>query len=76
MRDVEKYEDPIQFRPEYSWPDPGTAANCPHCGESMQLIDPRPEYFGKPWWCSTCQWQFSQEDLAGHKTSVETNSDS
>ncbi|MFQ6613583.1 MAG: hypothetical protein ACE5D1_01955 [Fidelibacterota bacterium] len=76
MRDVEKYENPIQFRPEYSWPEPGAEADCPRCGEQMQRVEPRPEYFGKPWWCSKCQWQFSQEDLATKEAPVQTDSPS
>ncbi len=75
MRDVEKYEDPIQFRPNYSWPEPGTEAVCPRCGDTLEMVENRPEYFGKPWWCSRCQWQFSQEDLAPSPDLQETESD-
>jgi len=29
----------------------------------MQLNEDNPAYFGKPWWCPKCQFQFSEEEL-------------
>jgi len=28
------------------------------------LIENKDSYYGKPWWCAPCQWQFSEEDLS------------
>jgi hypothetical protein len=30
---------------------------------TMQLQEDIRDYYGKPWWCHTCQWQFSEEEL-------------
>ena len=42
----------------------GTEKNCPKCDDPMQLQANVEEYYGKPWWCHSCQWQFSEEELA------------
>lgn len=75
MRDVGKYEDPLKFRPNYTWPEPGTQRSCPKSGHPLQLVENSPTYFGKPWWCSRCQYQFTEEELAaGSATCPETES--
>ena len=53
----------LKFRPDYKWPDEGTERNCPKCESPMQLNENNPSYFGKPWWCPRCQFQFSEEEL-------------
>jgi hypothetical protein len=30
----------------------------------MQRQENGPEYYGKPWWCHSCQWQYSEEELS------------
>ena len=57
-------EDGYKYRPDYKWPDLGTIKNCPRCNDELELIENKDSYFGKPWWCAPCQWQFSEEDLA------------
>ncbi|SVC52244.1 uncharacterized protein METZ01_LOCUS305098, partial [marine metagenome] len=29
-------------------------------------------YYGKPWWCFKCKWQFSEEDLEEIKASKKS----
>ncbi len=58
------YDPAIKFKEEYSWPEKGTERNCPKCETHMQLNDNNETYFGKPWWCPKCTWQFSEEELA------------
>ena len=53
----------LKFRPDYQWPDEGTERNCPQCESVMQLNEDNPAYYGKPWWCPQCQFQFSEEEL-------------
>ena len=53
----------LKFRPDYRWPDKGTERNCPQCESAMQLTENNPAYYGKPWWCPQCQFQFSEEEL-------------
>ena len=38
--------------------------NCPRCNNRLELVENKETYFGKPWWCVPCQWQFSEEDLS------------
>ena len=57
-------DNPVKFKPDYKWPIEGTEKNCPKCDDLMQLQANVEEYYGKPWWCHTCQWQFSEEELA------------
>jgi transposase-like protein len=57
-------EDGYKYKPDYKWPDLGTIKNCPRCDDELELIENKDSYFGKPWWCAPCQWQFSEEDLA------------
>ena len=64
MNKISTYDPAIKFNPDYVWPKEGTERNCPKCETAMQLVDNDPTYFGKPWWCYKCKWQFSEEDLA------------
>lgn len=57
------FDPSIKFKPDYQWPQEGTHRQCPRCGIEMQLNENAETYFGKPWWCSKCQWQFSEEEL-------------
>ncbi|MFQ6612475.1 MAG: hypothetical protein ACE5D2_05170 [Fidelibacterota bacterium] len=59
----------VKFKPDYQWPKPGTVRNCPKCDHPLELQNNVPEYSGKPWWCPSCQWQFSEEDLKKTKRS-------
>ncbi len=54
----------FKFKPDYSWPEPGTKKECPRCGDNLELVEKRPTYYGKPWWCVPCQWQYSEDDLS------------
>jgi len=56
-------EEGFKYRPDYEWPEVGAEQDCPRCGESLELVENKKTYYGKPWWCAPCQWQFSQEDL-------------
>ena len=57
------YDGGLKFKPDYKWPEKGSVEVCPKCSEKLELGENRKTYFGKPWWCVTCQWQFSEEDL-------------
>ncbi len=63
MDDFSIYDPAIKFRPDYKWPLAGTERDCPKCATTMQLNENSETYFGKPWWCSKCQWQFSEEEI-------------
>lgn len=65
-----------KFRPEYIWPEAGTEENCPKCNSSLQLLENNPAYYGKPWWCEPCQWQYSVEELHPELVSHQTDQDS
>ena len=64
MNNHNTYENGFKYNPDYNWPDEGTERPCPRCNENLELIKNLETYFGKPWWCAPCQWQFSEEDLA------------
>ena len=64
MENDYSYDGGFKFKPNYKWPEAGTKKDCPKCGDQLELIENRNTYFGKPWWCVPCQWQFSEEDLA------------
>lgn len=64
MQDHHTHEKGLKYTPEYAWPAPGTEKNCPKCNQPLELQDNDPTYFGKPWWCGSCQWQFSEEDFS------------
>lgn len=57
------FEDGLKYKPDYKWPEPGTERKCPRCSHSIELVEDKPNYYGKPWWCSRCKWQFSEEDF-------------
>ena len=59
------FEDGLKYKPDYKWPEPGTERKCPRCSHSIELVEDKPNYYGKPWWCSRCKWQFSEEDFPG-----------
>ena len=61
---MEDSKEPIHSYPNYQWPEKGTQRNCPKCGELLQLNAQRTQYYGKPWWCGPCKWQFSEEDFS------------
>ena len=63
MADKHNIEESIKFRPDYTWPEEGSTRNCPRCNNPMQLQENLRDFYGKPWWCHSCQWQFSEEDL-------------
>jgi len=52
-----------KFKPDYTWPENGSQRDCPRCGDDLELVENKESYYGKPWWCVPCQWQFSEEDL-------------
>ena len=58
-------DNSVKFKVDYTWPEEGSTRNCPKCNDPMQLQPNVSEYYGKPWWCHTCQWQFSEEELKG-----------
>ena len=59
------FEDGLKYRPDYEWPEEGTERKCPRFSHLIELVEDRPNYYGKPWWCSKCKWQFSEEDFPG-----------
>ncbi|MEE8335386.1 MAG: hypothetical protein V3S48_03005 [Candidatus Neomarinimicrobiota bacterium] len=61
--DNNKISAEIKFRPDYKWPGNETRRKCPKCKNHLELQNNSHEYFGKPWWCPACQWQYSEEDL-------------
>ena len=63
MNDFYSNEFGLKFKPSYVWPKPGDKKDCPKCGETLELVEKRDSYYGKPWWCVDCQWQYSEEDL-------------
>jgi transposase-like protein len=64
-------EEGYKYKPDYSWPDQGTEKDCPRCNDALELVENKDTYFGKPWWCAPCQWQFSEEDLDNITSSSE-----
>ena len=65
------FEDGLKYRPDYEWPESGTEKKCPKCQRELELVENIPSYYGKPWWCYKCQWQFSEEDFAKMDSSEE-----
>ena len=63
MDEFTLFDDPLQFNPEYTWPKDGTEKDCPKCKGALTLNEQRPDYKGKPWWCSACRWQFTNEEV-------------
>ena len=64
MRKHKDLDNPVKFKPDYKWPKKNASRNCPTCGDAMQLQPNVDEYYGKPWWCHSCQWQFTEEDFS------------
>ncbi len=64
MEKINIYDPPIVFHKDYVWPDEDAHRECPKCNAEMQLVKNEKTYFGKPWWCPKCQWQFSEEELS------------
>lgn len=56
-------EEGYKYKPDYKWPVDGSVKDCPRCKEELELVENKKTYFGKPWWCAPCQWQYSEEDL-------------
>lgn len=65
------FEDKLKYKPDYKWPEEGSSEDCPKCSSQMELNEEKPSYYGKPWWCYKCQWQFSVEDLEDLSSSKE-----
>ena len=65
------FEDGLKYRPDYEWPETGTEKKCPRCQRELELVENSPSYYGKPWWCYKCQWQFSEEEFAKMDSSEE-----
>ena len=65
------FEEGLKYRPDYELPEPGTEKKCPKCQRELELVENSPSYYGKPWWCYKCQWQFSEEDFAKMDSSEE-----
>ncbi|SVB49531.1 uncharacterized protein METZ01_LOCUS202385 [marine metagenome] len=57
------FEEGLKYRPDYAWPEDGAERDCPKCQETLEIVENDPSYYGKPWWCTFCKWQFSEEDL-------------
>ncbi|MBH10358.1 MAG: hypothetical protein CMG74_08420 [Candidatus Marinimicrobia bacterium] len=57
------FEDGLKYKPDYSWPEKGSKRDCPKCNNSLELLENKENYYGKPWWCAPCQWQYSEEDF-------------
>ena len=65
MTNEQQLDNSVKFKPDYQWPEKGVKRDCPKCSEPMQRQENIAEYYGKPWWCHKCQWQFSEEELDG-----------
>ena len=63
MANNQDLDNSVKFRVEYKWPKKGSSRKCPKCSKPMQLQADLRDYYGKPWWCHFCQWQYSEEDL-------------
>ena len=63
MENNKKSTNEVKFRPDYEWPKNEAKRDCPKCHGHLELQKDSPEYFGKPWWCPVCKWQYSEEDL-------------
>ena len=61
-------DEGYKYKPDYKWPVDGSVKNCPQCKEELELVENKDTYFGKPWWCPPCQWQYSEEDFEKFKS--------
>ena len=66
------FEDGLKYKPDYKWPKPGTEKKCPKCKIPLELCEDKHSYYGKPWWCYKCKWQFSEEDFEAIKSSKKS----
>ena len=57
------FESGLKYKPEYAWPEKSSERDCPVCKDSLELVENKNNYYGKPWWCAPCQWQYSEEDF-------------
>ena len=66
------FEDGLKYKPDYVWPAAGAKRKCPKCKDSLELVENKDNYYGKPWWCAPCQWQYAEEDFqASSKNSIK-----
>ncbi|MCH2446309.1 MAG: hypothetical protein MK230_02950 [Candidatus Marinimicrobia bacterium] len=63
MDEFTTFDEPLKFNPDYNWPDEGTEKDCPKCNGVLTLNEKSISYKGKPWWCGTCRWQFTDEEV-------------
>ena len=63
MKEYHTYENGLKYKPDYKWPKEGSQRDCPKCDGILEVVEKNKAYYGKPWWCFSCQWQFSEEDL-------------
>ena len=75
MSNQSKLDNDVKFRPNYKWPKEGTEKKCPKLDEPLQLQKNLPQYYGKPWWCHFCQWQFSEDDLKKNEKIIQDYTD-
>ncbi len=75
MKDHHTYENGLKYKPDYKWPEPGSERNCPKFDHNLELAEDVPNYFGKPWWCHKCQYQFSEEEFPDMKCPLKDDSD-
>ena len=71
MQKHHTFDSGLKYRPDYKWPEEGTERDCPKCNQNLELVANLYTYYGKPWLCAPCQWQFSEEDLDGTEYSVD-----
>ena len=62
MKKHRDLDNPVKFKPDYKWPKRRHKEKLSKI-MSLQLQENVEEYYGKPWWCHHCQWQFTEEDL-------------
>ena len=62
MTEFKTFDSPIEFNPDYEWPNEDAELDCPKCDNPLTLNIKRIDYKGKPWWCGKCRWQFSNEE--------------
>ena len=51
MTEFKTFDSPIEFNPDYEWPNEDTELDCPKCDNPLTLNIKRSDYKGKPWWC-------------------------
>ena len=73
MKEYHTYEGGLKYKPDYKWPSPGTERQCPKFDHKLEMVKDQPSYYGKPWWCFKCQYQFSEEDFPDMKCPSKEN---